>query len=101
MDTTNLPPRLARVLTLVLSIKTFNKFPRMTLALSTFTCVLGKGCLFAGGLGALSSCRTQYVAMPEVHSRDSVHVMTDRRYNSIYIDRWHIEKLHRGSVRGR
>lgn len=37
----------------------------------------------------LSSCRTQYVAMPEVHSRDSTHVMADRRYDSIYIDRWH------------
>lgn len=37
----------------------------------------------------LCSCRTQYVVMPSSHTRDSVHLTTDRRYDSIYIDRWH------------
>ena len=51
--------------------------------------LLGKGCLLAGGLGALTSCRTQYVVMPASHYRDSLHVSSDYRYDSIYIDRWH------------
>ena len=37
----------------------------------------------------LSSCRTQYVVMPSSHTRDSLHVSSDHRYDSIYIDRWH------------
>lgn len=60
---------------------------RMTLALSTLVCVLGKGCLLAGGLGAFTSCRTQYVAMPEIHTL--YHHATDLRVDSTSRDRWH------------
>lgn len=37
----------------------------------------------------LSSCRVRYVAMPEVHQRDSLRVSNTHRYDSIFTDRWH------------
>ena len=37
-----------------------------------------------------SSCHTtRYIPMPSSHTRDSTHLTTDHRYDSIYIDRWH------------
>lgn len=46
----------------------------------------------------LLSCRTQYVPLPEQHSRDSTHVSLQLSADSVFQDHYHAESLRRSAV---